>query len=156
MTETTELAPNDDIQLDVTTRQQRLKWTIVVDEKLPIGLIANAVACMSAAVGQNRPDLLGPAGTDASGITHQALPWTGCSILATDVATLHELRTKALTKEGLVVLDMPQIAQESTAYADYLDTLPHTSHEDMTYYAVGFIGARNKVDKLVGRLSLLR
>lgn len=47
--------------LALTTRQQRTKWVVVVDRDLPIGLIANAAACLSATIGQQRPDLLGPA-----------------------------------------------------------------------------------------------
>jgi hypothetical protein len=31
-----------------------------------------------------------------------------------------------------------------------------TEAADLTYYAVSIVGPRNKVDKLVGKLSLLR
>jgi hypothetical protein len=145
-----------DERLALTTRQQRTKWVIVVDQDLPPGLMVNAAACLSATVGQQLPELLGPPTLDGSGQEHQPLPYIGCSILGADAATLHELRAKAATKEGLLVLDMPQAAQQATAHTEYQAKMAATPHETMTYYAVGLVGPRNKVDKLVGRLSLLR
>lgn len=157
MTETvTPVLGDEDVPLDVPTRKQQWKWVVVVDRALPIGLMVNAAACVSATVGASMPHLVGPGGVDGSGLAHQGLPWTGISILAADAPTLHEVRTKAETKDGLLVVDMPQAAQRSHVYAGYLDLLAEAAHEDMTYHAVGIVGPRNKVDKLVGRLGLLR
>jgi hypothetical protein len=148
--------PDDDVRLDVPTRKQQWKWVVVIDRALPVGLMVNAAACISAAVGTSMPHLVGPAGVDASGLTHEGLPWTGISVLAADAPALHELRTKAEARDGLLVLDMPEVAQRSTAYAGYLDRLAETAHEDIAYHAIGIVGPRKKVDKLVGRLGLLR
>jgi hypothetical protein len=60
--------------------------------------MVNAAACLSATVGQQLPDLLGPPGTDGSGQQHQPLPFIGCSILGADGAKLQELRAKAATR----------------------------------------------------------
>lgn len=156
MTLTEQLAAADGELLSLTTKQQRTKWVVVVDRDLPIGLIANAAACLSATIGQQRPDLLGPATPDASGLEHQPLPFIGCSILGADAATVHRVRTKAATRPSLLVVDMPQAAQRATAYTEYQAALATTPHEELSYYAVGLVGPRNQIDKVVGGLQLLR
>lgn len=76
-------------------------------------------------------------------------------MLAADAATVRELREKAVGKEGFFVADMPEAAQTSRVYDAYLDQLAGTKREDLTYLAVSFVGPRNQVGKLVGRLALL-
>lgn len=36
-----------------------------------------------------------------------------------------------------------------------LEQLARTSHEELRYYAISIVGPRNRVDKLVKKLSLL-
>ena len=143
----------DEIRIDRSTRDARLKWVMVVDRDLNPGLIANAVGCLAAAVGHAVPTLLGPGGADAVGQFHPGLPWTGCSILAADRAKLASVRAKAVDRVGLHVVDMPEPAQTSRVYQDYLDTLAKS--DELSYYAISLVGPRNVVDKLVGGLRLL-
>lgn len=145
-----------DEKLALTTRQQRTKWVVVVDRDLPIGLIANAAALLSATVGRQFPDLLGPATADGSGLEHASLPYIGCSILGADAATVHSVRTKAASRPALTVVDVPRIAQVSTSYVEYQAAMAATTHDELTYYAVGLVGPKNQVDKVVGGLTLLR
>ncbi|MEU6852959.1 DUF2000 domain-containing protein [Actinacidiphila alni] len=145
-----------DVRTDLSTRQAKLKWVIVVDEVLPAGRLVNAAACMAASVGRELPELVGPGGADASGADHPGLPWAGCSVLAADADTLRELRGKAAAKEGVLVVDMPEAAQTARIYDQYLELLAGTKGEDMVYTAISLVGPRNAVDRLVGRLPLLR
>ncbi|WP_405818359.1 DUF2000 domain-containing protein [Streptomyces sp. NBC_00838] len=162
MTAQNDTAQNDTAQhtgtvrTDLSTRHAPLKWVVVVDEDLPAGRAVNAAACMAAAVGKALPDLLGGDGHDGSGHPHPGLPWAGCSVLAADAATLHALREKAAAKEDVFVVDMPEPAQTSRIYDEYLDLLAGTKHEDLTYHAVSLVGPRNRIGKLVGKLPLLR
>jgi hypothetical protein len=143
----------DEIRIDQPTREARLKWVMVVDRDVNPGLIANAVGCLAAAVGNAVPTLLGPGGADAVGQFHPGLPWTGCSVLAADRAKVASVRAKAVAKVGLHVVDMPEPAQTSRVYQDYLDTLAES--DELSYYAISLVGPRNLVDKLVGGLRLL-
>lgn len=147
---------SEDVTTHQSTRRARLKWVIVVDESLPPGRAANAAACTAAAVGKALPDLLGPGGADASGTAHAGLPWAGCSVLAADAATLRELRAKAAAKDDLLIVDMPEPAQTSRVYDAYLGVLAETGPDTLGYCAVSLVGPRNQVDKLVGKLALLR
>lgn len=146
----------DDIRTDLPTRGIRIKWVMVVDQALPSGLIANATACMAAAVGKAMPDLLGPGGQDAAGEHHPGLPWTGCSILGGDRAAIRDIRAKALAQPNLLIVDMPEHAQTARVYDEYLASLAGLAGDDLGYYGVSLLGPRNPIDKLVGRLRLLR
>lgn len=145
----------DEIDTAAATRSARLKWVVVVDEALPIGRAVNAAVCVAAATGAQVPGLLGPAAQDASGSEHPGLPWAGCTVLAADAATLRIVRAKADAHEGTFVADMPAAAQETRVYDEYREVLGSTEPELVEYLAVGLIGPRNRVDKIVGRLRLL-
>ncbi|MFG2827017.1 DUF2000 domain-containing protein [Streptomyces sp. NPDC048434] len=147
---------NEDIRSDLSTRQAKLKWVIVVDDALPAGRQANAAACIAASAGKQLPELVGHDGEDAGGFRHPGLPWAGCSVLAADTATLHGLRSKAAEKADVLIIDMPEPAQTARVYDQYLEQLAGTKADDLTYCAVSLIGPRNRIDKLVGKLSLLR
>lgn len=137
------------------TRSARLKWVVVVDAAVPAGRMVNAVACVAASMGEKVSHLNGSGGPDASGQEHPGLPWAGCTVLTADAVTLAELRERAVSSDGVFVADMPSIAQTNRVYDEYLAELAETKPEDLAVCAVGVIGPRNQVAKLVKRLELL-
>lgn len=145
----------DEIRTDLPTRRARLKWVVVADATLGPGLIVNAAVCMAAAVGHALPTLLGPGGEDAAGHYHPGLPWAGCSILAADAFAVRDIRAQAMAVEGVLVVDMPELAQRNRVYDEYLAELAGTDPAELTYLAVSLVGPRNSVDKLAGKLPLL-
>ncbi|MDA0565066.1 DUF2000 domain-containing protein [Streptomonospora sp. S1-112] len=146
-----------DVRIDVPTRSAPVKWVMVVNRLLEPGLVANTAGCLAAAVARRAPLLVGPGGPDASGAEHPGLPWTGCTVLgAEDAAEVGRIRERALGKAGLLVVDMPALAQVCRVYAGYLESLAQTAAEDVEYHGVALVGPRNRVDKVVGRLPLLR
>lgn len=145
----------EDVRTDLATREAPLKWVIVVDRSLPAGLVANAVACLAAAVGKALPNLVGPAGQDASGTEHAGLPWAGCTVLGADAATVAAIRASAAARPELHVADVIDIAQQVRVYDGYLAHLAETRADDLTYHAVSVVGPRNTVGKLTRRLPLL-
>lgn len=145
-----------EVRSDLPTREAMSKWVIVVREGLAPGLAVNAAGCMAAAVGRHTSGLLGPDGKDASGAAHPGLPWAGCSILTAPGDVLRKLRAKAVAREDVFVVDMPEPAQTSRIYDEYLDRLARTDSEDVAYHAISLLGPRKRIDKLVGGLGLLR
>ncbi|MTD54150.1 DUF2000 domain-containing protein [Amycolatopsis pithecellobii] len=145
-----------DVREGVGTRAAKLKWVIVADESLGAGLIANAATCLGAAVASALPEVVGAGAVDASGQAHPGLPWSGCSILAADAAKVREIRTKAVAKDGLFIADMSKHAQVSRNYEEYRAAVAASDEDELSYYAVSLVGPRNKIDKLVGGLPLLR
>lgn len=140
---------------DLSTRQAPLKWVIVADAELPTGRLVNAAACLAAAVGQALPHLLGPDAEDASGAVHPGLPWAGCSVLAATADTLPALRVKAASKAEVRVFDMPEAAQQVRVYDAYRERVASTAALDLRYCAIGLVGPRSRIDRLVGGLPLL-
>jgi len=144
-----------DVRTDQPTRNAKLKWVVIVDADLPPGPAANAVACLSASVGWAVPNLVGPGGVDASGGHHHGLPWLGCTVLAASSEELRSIRTRAVAREDLYVVDMAEPAQAVRVYDDYLAALETADPAEITYQAISVVGPRNPVNKLVGRLGLL-
>lgn len=144
---------SEEIRTDEPTRSARLKWVIAVDESLPAGRAVNAATCVAAATALAVGGLLGQDGKDASGSMHPGLPWAGCSVLAATPEQLTALRARAAASEGVYVADMPELAQQTRVYDEYLDQL--AAADDIRYYAVSLVGPRNRIDKFVGGLPLL-
>ncbi|MGW4800001.1 DUF2000 domain-containing protein [Nonomuraea sp. NPDC004297] len=143
-----------DRRTDLPTKELTVKWVIVIDRDLPRGLQANAAACLAASVGVAVPAIVGSGGVDASGLAHAGLPWTGCTVLGAPAAIVRRLRNDAADEADLVVSDMAAVAQRTNVYDDYLAELART--EEPSYYAVSLFGPRALVDRLTGRLPLLR
>jgi hypothetical protein len=145
-----------DIRTDLPTRQAPIKWVLVVDADLGRGQIVNAAVCTAAAVGRALPAVVGPGVEDASGTHHPGLAWLGCAVLAGSAADIKEVRAQAITKPSVYVVDMVDIAQQIRVYDGYLERLAKAEAADLTYQVVGLVGPRNVVDKLTGKLALLR
>jgi len=152
VTERIGFAP-DEIETGAHTRAVRLKWVVVVDESLPAGRAANAVACVTAATTAGVDGLLGPGARDRSGTDHPGIPWIGCTVLAANAKQLSSIRTKAGSSAAMYVADMPAIAQSIRVYDDYLDHI--AAADELPYIAVSLVGPRNQVDRLVRKLPLL-
>jgi Protein of unknown function (DUF2000) len=139
---------------DLSTKELAVKWVIVIDRDLPRGLQANAAACLAASTGVSVPAIVGSGGVDASGTPHAGLPWTGCTVLGAPAAIVARIRNEAAAEPDLVVADMAAVAQRTNVYDDYLAELART--EEPAYYAVSLFGPRAVVERLTGRLPLLR
>jgi len=144
-----------EITLAESTRSARLKWVVIVDEALPAGLQVNAAACIAAATGARVTGMLGPEAADADGEAHPGLPWIGCSVLGATSEALVALRVTAAGFDDLLVVDMPGIAQTTRVYTEFLEVMAATPLSETAPLAVGLVGPRKSVDKLVKRMSLL-
>lgn len=145
----------DEILTAEPTRAARLKWVVVVDSSLPAGLAVNAVVCVSAATQAHVTGLLGPAAVDPDGGLHPGLPWAGCSVLGADTAALTALRNRALAGDGVFVADMPEAAQATRVYDDYLASVAATAAADLRLSAVSLVGPKNRIAKLTKGFDLL-
>lgn len=144
----------DEIRTDRPAEQARLKWTVVVDETLSPGRAVNAAACVGAATAPLVAGLLGAAAKDGDGSLHPGLPWLDCVVLRAPAAELSRLRAEAAMTEGFFVADMPEAAQQTRVYDDYLNAVARTRAPG--YAAIGIIGPRDRVSAMTGALSLLR
>jgi hypothetical protein len=145
----------EEIVTSEPTRSARYKWAIVVDSTIPAGLMANAVACVAASTGAVVQGLIAHGGPDASGYAHPGLPWAGCTLLGGPPEEIAAVRARAAASEGVLVADMPASAQTNRVYDGYLAELAGTKPEDLGVSAFSVFGPRNRVDKLIKKLTLL-
>lgn len=141
---------------NVSTREARLKWVIVVDEALPAGRAVNAAVCVAAATTRQVHGLLGPDVADADRAIHPGLPWLGCSVLAVGSEKLLAIRSSAAARDDVFVADMPEAAQATKVYAEYIEQVTTAGSAALVPLAVSIVGPRNRVDRIVGGLPLLR
>jgi hypothetical protein len=145
----------EEVQLDAPTKTARLKWVVIVDEAVPAGQMVNAVACVASSVGHSVTGMIGPEAPDAAGRVHPGLPWAGCTVLRATASQLAEVRAKAVASAGVLVTDMPSMAQRTRVYTEYMAELAETKPADLDLCAISVVGPRNRVGKLVKGLDLL-
>lgn len=130
------------------------KPVIILAVDLPLGLKSNFAAVLGMSLGQLRPELVGPAtptqdGVKLCGITSVALP-----ILGAPAADLPALFVAA---EDLPVrLAYMRAAFEARDYSDYTVRIAAAPLVDHAPQAILLGGSRKAVDRICGRIPLLR
>lgn len=145
----------DEIERTASVRDARLKWVIVADADAEGWRRANAIACIAAAFGERVGGLNGPDESDADGVLHAGLPWSGCSLLAADAAGLVALRARSATAPEVLVIGMPAAAQQARSYPEYRALLAVTPTAELQEVAIGLLGPRKDVERLTKKLRLL-
>jgi len=131
-----------------------LKPVVILDESLPTGLKANFAAVLGMSLGRLRPDLVGADtptrdGIALPGITTVALPILG--------APATELPALFAAAAGLPLrLAYLRAAFEARDYADYAARIAAAPVPDHEPQAILLAGPRKAVDRICGRLPLLR
>ncbi len=143
------------IELDEIAAPEPCRCVIVVDQALPVGKVANAVAVIALTLGKRHPHLVGPDLIDASGWAHPGLIPIGITVLAADLVELNKVRAKAL-KGDIDVVDFPFQGQETNDYAEFCARVRDITTDNLKYIGVGLFGTRKAVGRVVGRFPLLR
>ena len=132
-----------------------VRTVIVIDRDLPKGLAANAAAVLAHGFGSRMAGMVGADFEDAAGGAHAGLIPTGLPVLGAAAADLTALRTAAVER-GLVVVDLPAAAQETTDYDVFCAAVAGADPASLTYLAVLVSGAPKTVRSVTGSLGLLR
>ena len=134
------------------------KCVIVVDENLPVGIIANSAAILGMTLGKCRPELVGTDVLDKDGQQHTGIIEIPLPVLKTNTNHMKELRAKLYSTEysDLLAVDFSDIAQSCKAYEDYIHKMADAVQNDLFYWGIAIYGEKKKVNKLTGSLPLLR
>lgn len=133
------------------------KCVIVIDQHLPVGIIANTAAVLSLSIGKMFPQLIGHdlkdnAGDHRHGITTVAIP-----ILKSDESLLKIMRQALKEHElKLTVIDLISATQTTKSYADYARQYENTQIEQLVYLGIALYGDKKIVNKYTGSFGLLR
>jgi hypothetical protein len=89
---------------------------------------------------------------ESDGTAHPGLIPIGIPVLKATAQQLSELRQKSLAHCDVV--DFPVQGQATTDYDAFLDAVNALSGPSLQYLAIGLVGPRNRIGKLVGGFAL--
>lgn len=134
------------------------KCVIVVDEKLPLGVIANTAAILGITMGMKMPDVVGNDVLDLEGNPHMGIIQFLVPILKGNTKILNKLRTKLFEMQfsELTVVDFSDLAQGCKTYNEFTHKMANTSESKLNYIGIAVCGNKKQINKLTGSMPLLR
>jgi len=134
-----------------------LKCAIVINQSLPLGVIANAAAVLSLSLGKQFPELIGNDLSDSRGDVHRGITTIPIPILKSSAELLKEMREALRPHETeITVVDLTSATRTTRSYEDYAKQLRDTPHEELEYLGVALCGPQKIVNSFTGSLGLLR
>ena len=137
---------------------QNEKCVMVIDEGLPLGMIANTAAIMGITLGKKMSEVVGADVTDQSGNEHLGIIEFPVPILRGSPEIIKQIREKLYQPDfqDLTVVDFSDLAQSCKTYDEFMEKMGRVSESDLQYLGVAICGSRKKVNKLTGNMPLLR
>lgn len=134
------------------------KCVIVVDENLPLGIIANTAAILGITMGMKMPDVVGNDVLDLEGNPHMGIIQFPVPILKGNTEILKKLRTKLFEPQfaELTVVDFSDLAQGCKTYDAFIGKMANTSEVTLNYIGIAICGNKKQINKLTGNMPLLR
>ena len=137
---------------------QNEKCEMVIDESLPLGIIANTAAILGITLGRQMPEVVGADVTDQSGHVHLGIIEFPVPILRGTTESIKEMREKLYQPDyaDLTVVDFSDLAQGCKTYEEFIEKMSGVPESELQYFGVAICGEKKKVNKLTGSLPLLR
>lgn len=134
------------------------KCVMVIDESLPLGVIANTAAIMGITLGKEIPGVVGRDVEDMSGKGHLGIIEFPVPILKGNAEIIRSIRNKLYEPDysEMTVVDFSDLAQGCRTYEEYEEKLLGVPEDSLQYLGVAICGPKKKVNKLTGSMGLLR
>jgi len=131
---------------------------MVIDEGLPLGIIANTAAILGITLGKKMPEVVGADVTDQSGREHLGIIELPVPILRGSPDAIRQIREKLYQPDlqELTVVDFSDLAQGCKTYDEYIEGMGRVPESALRYFGVAIFGPKKKVNKLTGSMPLLR
>jgi hypothetical protein len=131
---------------------------MVINQKLPLGLIANTAAVLAVSVGNRVNDIVGEDVLDKDDQLHRGITQVSIPLLKGDDELIRSIRDKLLTMatDDLFYVDFCDVAQKSKHYDEYKTNLRKTPADNLNYLGIAIYGPPKQVNKLTGHIGLLR
>jgi hypothetical protein len=134
----------------------RSKCAVVVDEKLPAGLAANAASVITMTLGRRVDGLIGPDVKDADGVTHAGIVLIPVPILIAPSERVRAIRDELEAAVNAVSVGFTALAQSCRTYEEYIEKMANSATAGLEFVGIGMFGPKRLVNRLVGSLPLLR
>lgn len=137
---------------------QNEKCVMVIDEELPLGIIANTAGIMGITLGKHIPESVGPDVADKSGRSHLGIIEFPVPVLKASRDRIRAIREQLYRPDfsDLVVVDFSDVAQSCKTYDEFISKASGVEESELTYFGIGICGAKKLVNRLTGNLPLLR
>lgn len=137
---------------------QNEKCVMVIDEHLPLGMVANTAAIMGITLGKKMPKVVGADVTDKTGNAHLGIIEFPVPILKGNAESIKAIRERLYEPDfaDLTVVDFSDLAQGCKTYDEYIMKMKDVSEMDLKYFGIAICGTKRKVNKLTGSMPLLR
>ncbi|WP_394922242.1 DUF2000 domain-containing protein [uncultured Robinsoniella sp.] len=134
------------------------KCVMVIDESLPLGIIANTAAVLGITLGKQHSEIVGADVLDETHNKHLGITAFPVPILKGNVQIIKELRSRLYTEEfrQLTVVDFSDVAQSCNDYEDFTKKIGQTEEDKLQYFGIAMCGNKKLVNKLTGSMGLLR
>lgn len=133
------------------------KCVIIIDETLPLGVIANTSAVIAASLGQLCSEMIGEDLIDYQGDIHKGITTMALPILKGSSEMLKTMRIQLREFESeLLVVDLISATRTTRSYEEYAAVLAQGPDGAIQYQGLGLIGDKKLVMKLTGNMGLLR
>lgn len=134
------------------------KCVMVIDEDLPLGVIANTAAIMGITLGKKLPEVVGADVSDKTGNEHLGIIEFPVPVLKGNAGSIKEIRKKLYEPDfsDLTVVDFSDLAQGCKTYDEFIEKMKTASETDLSYLGIAICGSKKKVNKLTGSMALLR
>ena len=134
------------------------KCVMIIDERLPVGVIANTATILGISLGKIFPEAVGTDVTDKSGNAHLGIIEFPVPVLKGSPELIREVRQRLYTKEfeDVTAVDFSETAQGCRTYDEFVKKIADTEEENLLYLGIGLFGGKKKINKLTGSLPLLK
>lgn len=134
------------------------KCVMVVDENLPLGIIANTTAILGNTLGSHYPNTVGKDVLDKNENEHLGIIEIPIPILKGNKEFLNNLRDTLYKEEykDMIVADFSDVAQSCKTYDEYIDKISKIESNNINYFGIAIYGTKKQVNKLTGSIGLLR
>lgn len=134
------------------------KCVLILDETLPLGILANTAAILGVTLGKQHPEIVGPDVTDAGGGGHLGIVHLPVPVLRGTPALLQQLRQALDQPEysDVTAVDFSDLAQSCNTYDTFIEKMAAAPGGSLRYFGLALLGDRKKLNRLTGSLPLLR
>ncbi len=137
-----------------------MKLVMVINQELPLGLIANTAAVLGLSVGDRVRGLTGPDITDGAGRIHAGITKVNIPVLGASSMVLEGLYERLMEESDsdsdIQIIDFNTVAQRCKNYDDYTRELAACGQDAFQYLGLCLYGPEQKINRLTGNLRLLR
>lgn len=134
------------------------KCVMIIDEQLPLGIMANTAAIMGITLGRKMPEAVGADVTDKTGKEHLGIIKFPVPVLKGNAESIKAIRERLYEPDfsDLTVVDFSDLAQGCKTYDEFMEKMKEVSETDLNYLGIAICGAKRKVNQLTGSMPLLR